>query len=332
MTGLPVVLPGATAVALTFPRGLTFDEWEANGRVLARVDRASKWWLGDWLNFGEDRFGERYVQVTGQLGLDEQTLMNYAWVARAFPHSARAEQLTWRHHQEVAALEPTVRAALLAQARAEGWSTRALRAEIRRQRTSPPIDPSPVENVTALCEALEEALPAGWGGDDPMHVRWLVASRLAEAGVLVASAVTGAGAARLRAAPDLAACRLALAGIARGRVRGPDPTLPRPGAVRGGSSSAGLPHIRLEVAQGDEPVAPPFGGGEATAEHLDAEGTGAATTAEGGFGQGEEQGGTVGERDVHAHDSGGATETQEVPSVLVVPPLLFRPPIQERAR
>ena len=36
----------------------TYDEWAAMGPHVGRRERASKWWLGDWINYGEARYGE----------------------------------------------------------------------------------------------------------------------------------------------------------------------------------------------------------------------------------------------------------------------------------
>jgi hypothetical protein len=64
------------------------------------------WWLGDWLNRGEKRFGETYVQAIDETGMAYQTLANIKWVASAIDVSRRRENLTWKHHAEVAKLPP----------------------------------------------------------------------------------------------------------------------------------------------------------------------------------------------------------------------------------
>jgi hypothetical protein len=113
------------------PQGeLDFEEWRAVGRKLARIARASRWWLGDWLNYGEKAYGGKYTQALRQTGYDYQSLADMARVSKEFDVSRRRENLSWSHHEEVAALEPSEQDRMLDQAATHGWSQKALRAEI----------------------------------------------------------------------------------------------------------------------------------------------------------------------------------------------------------
>ena len=40
-----------------------YEEWERCGAVLHQIDGAVQWWLGDWLNYGEHAYGEKYGYI-----------------------------------------------------------------------------------------------------------------------------------------------------------------------------------------------------------------------------------------------------------------------------
>ena len=55
---------------------LSLLEWSQSGRRLGVIGRASGWWIGDWLNYGNARFGERYVRAARITGRAFQAAMN----------------------------------------------------------------------------------------------------------------------------------------------------------------------------------------------------------------------------------------------------------------
>lgn len=127
-----LVLPGSISeTALNLPAGLSFAEWEQAGEKLGRIGRACQWWIGDWLNYGERAYGEKYAQAIEVTGYEEKTLRNLAWVASHVEMSRRRDILSWRHHAEVAALSPPDQEGNLEQAEAEGWSVAELRKQIK---------------------------------------------------------------------------------------------------------------------------------------------------------------------------------------------------------
>jgi hypothetical protein len=125
-------LPGiVTETSLDLPQDMTYDEWEQVGKTLGRQRAAWKWWVGDWLNFGERTYGEMYAQGMEATGLDYGQLNNIAWVARSVSSSRRREQLSWSHHYEVAKLEPDDQEMLLDQALLGEWKRERLREAIK---------------------------------------------------------------------------------------------------------------------------------------------------------------------------------------------------------
>src|SRR5262249_4572735 len=70
--------------SLTFPSALPFDAWCQIGKEIFSVANSCTWWIGDWLTYGENSFGDRYEQAIANTSLDYQTLRNYAWIAKKF--------------------------------------------------------------------------------------------------------------------------------------------------------------------------------------------------------------------------------------------------------
>ncbi|MGH3897601.1 MAG: LmbU family transcriptional regulator [Pseudonocardiaceae bacterium] len=128
-----------TRVGLRFPVQLTFDEWERAGRQMAGLVNSSVWCLGDWVVYGEKEYVDRYRRAIEAVGLDYQTLRNYAWVARKFEPSRRRERLSFQHHAEVASLPPVEQDEWLARAEERGWSRSQLRRKIRELRSGEPV-------------------------------------------------------------------------------------------------------------------------------------------------------------------------------------------------
>ncbi len=101
------------------------------GESLQQMERSIMWWVGDWLNYGERRYGEMYAQAVDATGYENGTLRTAKWVAGSFELSMRMDNLTWTHHQIVAALPSDERAALLTKAGRDGWTCADLRREMR---------------------------------------------------------------------------------------------------------------------------------------------------------------------------------------------------------
>jgi hypothetical protein len=60
---------------------LTLGDWTRQGRCLGSVSRATGWWIGDWIRYGNARYGEKYETAASATGYDIQSLMNMAYVA-----------------------------------------------------------------------------------------------------------------------------------------------------------------------------------------------------------------------------------------------------------
>jgi hypothetical protein len=110
---------------------LSFEDWQMLGPRLAKHATASLWWLGDWLVFGQYKYGRRYKLGVVLTGLDYQTLRNYAVVARRFELSRRRDTLSFQHHAEVCALSDEEQDRWLGDAETGRWSRNELRRRLR---------------------------------------------------------------------------------------------------------------------------------------------------------------------------------------------------------
>jgi hypothetical protein len=126
-------------VAWTPNHELDAHEWAAAGRRIGAVGRCIQWLLGDWIAYGNAKFGERYARAAKITGYDAQTLMNMVYVASRFPISRRREALSWSHHETLAALGVEEQDRWLDQAATHRWSVADLRMMVRSSRGREPV-------------------------------------------------------------------------------------------------------------------------------------------------------------------------------------------------
>jgi hypothetical protein len=135
--------PKSDKIGLQLPQRLSFDQWMIIGHRLSAAATSSAWRLGDWVVYGQDTYSGRYRAAIERTSLDYQTLRNYAWVARGFPHRRRRADLSFGHHAEVAALPEPEQDFWLGTAARRNWSRNRLRREVRgslQQRADTPDD------------------------------------------------------------------------------------------------------------------------------------------------------------------------------------------------
>jgi hypothetical protein len=123
-----------THVGWSPSKDIGLAEWSAVGRRFGEIGRCSQWWLGDWIHYGNARFGERYTRAVKLTGYDSQSLMNMVYVASRFEISRRRESLSWSHHAALAALDVETQEYWLERALADKLSVADLRVELRGRR------------------------------------------------------------------------------------------------------------------------------------------------------------------------------------------------------
>ena len=120
----------ADETGLDLPKGMSAEQWQRTGESLGQIDRACRWWIGDWLRYGQSEYGERYTAAVAATGYSEQTLMDAVWVARSVSKSRRVKRLSFSHHKAVAKLKPAEQERYLADASRNNWSVAELRKKI----------------------------------------------------------------------------------------------------------------------------------------------------------------------------------------------------------
>lgn len=94
-----------TPTGIEFYEELSFDEWEDLGQKLAPVGKSIGFIIGDWINYGENHWGDKYDDAIKRTGMAYQTLRDFAYVARRVQLSFRNDKLDFTHHRVVAKLK-----------------------------------------------------------------------------------------------------------------------------------------------------------------------------------------------------------------------------------
>jgi hypothetical protein len=92
-------------VFLNITAKASFDEWEAVGKKLRACQGSVLWWLGDWVNYGEDKFGEKFAQVISETDYDLETIRQAAWVCSRVPIVRRRVDVPFSTFKMIASLE-----------------------------------------------------------------------------------------------------------------------------------------------------------------------------------------------------------------------------------
>ena len=93
------------------PGGIVFEgkmelkEWMELGDTLVGIERGRMFWIGDWVNYGESVFGEKYSQALSSTDYALSTLQKAASVCRRVPYNLRRPELSFEQHSICAQLE-----------------------------------------------------------------------------------------------------------------------------------------------------------------------------------------------------------------------------------
>ena len=120
-----------TSLGLVVSGEMEIESWLDLGYTLAGLRRAFTWAIGDWLNYGEFRYGEKYAQGEAVTGMNPDYLRNLKWVASRIPLSLRRDNRGLSWHQPVASLESDEEKEYwLMLADTQDWTRAELRARI----------------------------------------------------------------------------------------------------------------------------------------------------------------------------------------------------------
>lgn len=166
-----------TSTGIRFNEELSFEEWNQLGQKLGEIGKSIGFIIGDWINYGEGRYGAMYEQALAKTGLTYQTLADFAYVARKIQFSLRNENLDFSQHRVVAKLRTDEeKRHWLAMADKHDLSVRRLRKSINfgRLATSEEVEGDPADKGVVTHLALINRLMRWWKqttADDPVD-RW----------------------------------------------------------------------------------------------------------------------------------------------------------------
>jgi hypothetical protein len=166
-----------TRTGLDIRGELTFEEWQALGNELAPVAKSIGFIVGDWINYGETRYGEKYHEALRATGLSYATLADYSYVARRIDFSFRNENLDFTHHKVVAKCkDPQAQRTWLETAEKENLSVARLRKSMNfgRLATEQEMEQDPADRGVVTHLALINRLIRWWKqttADDPVD-KW----------------------------------------------------------------------------------------------------------------------------------------------------------------
>ena len=111
---------------IEFKRDLTFEEGQVLFNTLAMIGKNYQWWVGDFCNYCEAHFGDKYSQLVDATQIDYGVARNCAWVAKEFPN-IKDRKIDFSHCREVIRLATEDRTKFLDRAERESMSVRELR-------------------------------------------------------------------------------------------------------------------------------------------------------------------------------------------------------------
>ncbi len=130
----------------------TFEDWTQCGSFLKQSNQAVHFWIGDWLNFGEHTYGEKYAQEIDETGYSYATLSQDKWVANRIASCRRLQSVPFSHHVEVADLEPDDQEKFLTQASEENLPLAQFRKIVRHYKLSLYLPEMTEEQIDQIME------------------------------------------------------------------------------------------------------------------------------------------------------------------------------------
>lgn len=122
-----------TTVGLEIKEDTKIENWLKIGDGLKRMNGAMQWWIGDWLNYGEQKYGEMYAQALDKTNYEYETLAKLKQVSEKVEISNRLPILSWTHHFAIAYLEPDQQKEWLQKTVDNEWSVRELKDALKEE-------------------------------------------------------------------------------------------------------------------------------------------------------------------------------------------------------
>ncbi len=144
-----------TGLGVTFKEGVSIEEWETFGEQIGKLVNASQFIIGDWLNFGRNRwenkeeYQKRVAIAEEKTGLDPVSLKCYASIARRVPLENRSANCSFDMHRSVAKLDSDDQKKWLKVADERNMTTRVLKASIKVGKPIATIEQKKIQSESA---------------------------------------------------------------------------------------------------------------------------------------------------------------------------------------
>ena len=122
---------------------LSYEQWEQDGQIFQRIDGSLNWIIGDWLNYGERKYGEMYTQAIEWTGHKLEHLQQIKYVSSRIESLTRVKDLSWTHHRYIAHLPDAEQREWLTAAVASEWSSRELLQALEQSNAKRKTPPQP---------------------------------------------------------------------------------------------------------------------------------------------------------------------------------------------
>jgi len=126
-----------TSTALILPDDITVESLIRMGHTFVRMEDSKQWWIGDWWNRLDRKYGESQ-KICDDVGLNITTTKACGNVANRFEIGRRRPDLSFNHHREVCSVnledkdrEKLIQDNFLKRAEQEKWSVHTLRKNVQ---------------------------------------------------------------------------------------------------------------------------------------------------------------------------------------------------------
>jgi len=124
----------ATPVELPIRKGISFKEWCEAGHILNQMDKACHWWIGDWVLFGGNNYGDKYKAYINESSFTYDTVQHDKMLAEKFKLRRRRRNLSWAHHMDVIGLPEKEQDKFLDLAEKHNWTRSQFRGALKKHK------------------------------------------------------------------------------------------------------------------------------------------------------------------------------------------------------
>lgn len=133
-----------TPTAMVFSPSCSYNTWKARGTQMSNVietfSKHLRWWIGDWIIYGETVWPDKYTQALEESMYSYGTLRNCVYVCRKIPRENRRETLSFEHHYQVCSMTEDERDHWLNLAENNNWSLAEFKRAIKGKEINVPMD------------------------------------------------------------------------------------------------------------------------------------------------------------------------------------------------